>query len=127
MGVPKKTGFDSRPISVGSVLLRAWNRTLLKHCPQSPKGRWYGRKDCSVAHAAADFFCVGLRHFAEPDLSKAFDHLWPPLAEEALTIGHASTHGQGAPSGVAGSDLFRLSRPRCATFRVIGHLRNLGL
>eukprot|EP00439_Symbiodinium_sp_Y106_P078548 s640_g17.t1 len=85
VGITKKTEFDSRPISVGSVLRRAWHRTLLKQCPEPPKGQWCGRKNCSVAHATADFFSANLSDFAESDLSKAFDHLWPPLAEEALT------------------------------------------
>ena len=85
VGIPKKTEFDSRPISVGSVLLRAWHKTLLKQCPEPPKGQWCGRKNCSVAHATADFFSANLGHVAESDLSKAFDHLLPPLAEEALT------------------------------------------
>ena len=105
VGVPKKTEFDSRPISVGSVLLRAWHRTLLKHCPQPPKGQWCGRKNCSVAHATADFFSAGLKHFAESDLSKAFDHLWPPLAEEALTQ-------LGAPQRIAEGALTQLGAPQ---------------
>ena len=84
VGVPKKSEYDSRPISVGSVLVRAWHRAMLSCCPAPPVGQWCGKKNSSVVKATADFFAANTVHVAETDLSKAFDHLWPSLAEVAL-------------------------------------------
>ena len=85
VGIPKKTPFDSRPISVASVLLRTWHSALLSICPCPPAGQWCGQPETSVIHATANFFAADPCHIAETDLSKAFDHLWPEVASTALT------------------------------------------
>ena len=39
VGIPKRSPNDSRPISVGSNLLRVWHRCLLHQMPGPPSGR----------------------------------------------------------------------------------------
>lgn len=84
VGITKKSIFDSRPISIASLLVRAWHRALLKNCPAAPTGQWCGRAKTSVVDATADFVAARPKHVAETDLTKAFDHLWPSLAEHAM-------------------------------------------
>lgn len=84
VGITKKSIFDSRPISIASLLVRAWRRALLKNCPAAPTGQWCGRAKTSVVDATADFVAARPKHVAETDLTKAFDHLWPSLAEHAM-------------------------------------------
>ena len=83
-GIPKKSPFASRPISVGSVLARAWHKTLLKVLPAPPTGQWCGVQETSVVSATASLLAESPTAMAEFDLSKAFDHLWPELAAAAL-------------------------------------------
>ena len=84
VGITKKSIFDSRPISIASLLVRAWRKALLKNCPAAPTGQWCGRAKTSVVDATADFVAARPIHVAETDLTKAFDHLWPSLAEHAM-------------------------------------------
>ena len=105
---PKKTRFDSRPISVASALLRTWHSALLCTCPQPPEGQWCGRSNTAVTHATASFFAAQPAHIAETDLSKAFDHLWPEVAPTALTY-------LGAPCTVVGTVFHAWRGPRVCT------------
>ena len=84
VGITKKSIFESRPISIASLLVRAWRKALLKNCPAAPTGQWCGRAKTSVVDATADFVAARPIHVAETDLTKAFDHLWPSLAEHAM-------------------------------------------
>lgn len=90
LGFPKKTAEDSRPISVASTLVRAWHKCLLNQCGQPPPGQWCGKPGSSVTTAAANFFESNPIDFAETDLTKAFDHLSPVLAQHALN--HFGAH-----------------------------------
>jgi len=84
-GIPKPATDESRPISVGSIWLRAWHRALLEAFPEPPRDQWCGRKGCGVITATADFLARKGRAGAELDLSKAFDTLDHRLLAEALT------------------------------------------
>ncbi|CAE7804221.1 GAPC1 [Symbiodinium sp. CCMP2592] len=75
VGIPKSTSYDSRPISVGSSLLRVWHKALLRRCPPPPRGQWCGRQHTSVVHATANYLASQPGAVAETDLSKAFDSL----------------------------------------------------
>ena len=108
VGIPKKTPFDSRPISIASVLLRLWHSSLLRICPHPPEGQWCGKINTAVTHATASFFAAEPAHIAETDLSKAFDHLWPAVATSALKY-------LGAPSTVVGTVHHAWHGPRVCT------------
>lgn len=84
VGIPKKSQWISRPISVGSVLVRAFHKGLLAMCPAPPPGQFCGKKGVCVQHAFADMLASCPRHIVELDLAKAFDHLWPQLAETSM-------------------------------------------
>ena len=94
LGIPKKTSFDSRPIAIGSLLVRTSHKALLKVLPPVPYGQFCGRAKTSVTTATASYLCSKPQHVAETDLSKAFDSLLPELVETAFTH-------QGAPKHVA--------------------------
>ena len=108
VSIPKKTLFDSRPISIHSVLLRLWHSSLLRICPHPPEGQWCGKINTAVTHATASFFAAEPAHIAETDLSKAFDHLWPAVATSALKY-------LGAPSTVVGTVHHAWHGPRVCT------------
>ena len=82
--IPKKTSFDSRPIAIGSLLLRTWHKSLLNILPLVPHGQFCGRSKTSVATATASYLSSRPHHVAGTDLSKAFDSLVPELVETAL-------------------------------------------
>ena len=84
LGIPKRTAFDSRPISIGSLLVGT--------CHAVPYGQYCGRHNMSVTIATASYLSSRPEHVAETDLSRAFDSLFPELAETALTH-----HGAPAP------------------------------
>ena len=52
-GLPKKSAFDSRPISVVSCLARAWHKALFKGFPPQPDAQWSGTHKESVTTATA--------------------------------------------------------------------------
>lgn len=83
-GIPKRSPYESRPISVGSCLLRVWHKALLRRCPPPPSGQWCGRQNTSVVHATANYLASRPCAVAETDLSKAFDSLAPEVASVAL-------------------------------------------
>ena len=84
VGITKKTSFDSRPISIASLLVRSWHKALFKKCPAMPAGQWCGKAKTSVVDATANFVAARPKLVAETDLTKAFDHLWTSLAEHAM-------------------------------------------
>ena len=69
-GVPKRGSEESRPIAVGSVLLRAWNKALLSLLPPTPQGQWGNRKKSSVIHATEDWIKAPGTSGVELDLAK---------------------------------------------------------
>ena len=83
-GVPKRGSEESRPIAVGSVLLRAWNKALLSLLPPTPQGQWGNRKKSSVIHATEDWIKAPGTSGVELDLAKAFDTVNWGAAREAL-------------------------------------------
>ena len=88
--VPKRDSEDMRPIAVGSILLRAFQRVVLSLLPDLPEGQWGGRKHVSVVHAVLNWWAHPGSQGAELDLSKAFDTVQWPAAAAALL--HAGTH-----------------------------------
>ena len=73
VGIPKRASDESRPIAVSSIILRCWNKAVLKVLPPLPADQWAGRKETSVAHATADWLAHPGQCGAEIDLQKAFD------------------------------------------------------
>eukprot|EP00973_Karenia_brevis_P085060 11805191-Karenia_brevis.AAC.1 len=57
-GMPKKNDFLSRPISVGSHLVRAWHRALHTKFPLPRPYQWAGRANTSVVDATANWLSV---------------------------------------------------------------------
>ena len=88
VGIPKRTSLDSRPISVASVLVRAWHKALLSLFPEQPQSQWAGRRGVSCLHAIAAFLATPKTGVAELDLSKAFDTVDHSVADIAM-----QTHG----------------------------------
>ena len=85
VGIPKKVPTEPRPPLAWPAL---WCAFGTQHCCASLR-KDNGAEDrilTSVTHATASFFARNLYHIAETDLSKAFDHLWPPVACQALTF-----------------------------------------
>ena len=85
VGIPKRTSLDSRPISVASVLVRAWHKALLSLFPEQPQSQWAGRRGVSCLHAIAAFLATPKTGV---DLSKAFDTVDHSVADIAM-----QTHG----------------------------------
>ena len=71
--IPKRNSEDSRPVAVGSILLRSFNKVLLGLLPCPPSGQWGGRVGVSVTHATLNWLEHPGSVGAELDLSKAFD------------------------------------------------------
>ena len=88
VGLPKR-GSGSRPISIGSCLLRAWHRAILSSLfSAAPQGQW-ACKGGSVLAATAAFLTTPASAVAEIDLAKAFDSTTPLL--KLLCSGMACT------------------------------------
>ena len=86
VGIPKRASDESRPIAVSSILLRCWNKAMLKILPPLPDDQWAGRKETSVAHATADWLAHPGQCGAEIDLQKAFDSVNWGVARAALSF-----------------------------------------
>ena len=85
VGIPKKSPDASRPISVGSTLVRAWHKALLHQFPPAPHGQWGGVKGTSVIQATAHWLAAPKHAGAELDLSTAYDTIPHATAYRALT------------------------------------------
>ena len=83
--VPKRDSEDSRPVAVGSVLLRAFHKVLLQFLPLVPDGQWGGRKGVGVVHATISWLSHPGTVGTELDLSKAFDLVHWDVAKTALS------------------------------------------
>ena len=71
--IPKRNSEDSRPVAVGSILLRSFSKVVLSLLPCPSSGQWGGRAGVSVTHATLNWLVehpgsVGV----ELDISKAF-------------------------------------------------------
>ena len=84
VGIPKKHSNDSRPIAVGSCLVRAWHRTLTKQLPATPTEQWCGKQGLSATQATAHWWQSAGTAGAEMDLAKAFDSVAIQVADAAL-------------------------------------------
>ncbi len=71
--MPKRNSEDSRPVGVGSILLRSFNSIVLNLLPCPPSGQWGGRIGVSDTHATVDWLDHPGSVGAGLDLSKAFD------------------------------------------------------
>jgi hypothetical protein len=82
--LPKKDTI--RPISVGSIIVRAWHRALLTCCfpPCSDASQLGGRKGNSVVTAVADWLATDLDCGAELDQASCFDSICQATAAQAL-------------------------------------------
>ena len=58
VGIPKRGSEDGRPIAVGSVVVPAWHRVLIRQMPELPEGQWCGRRGVSVVQAKADWLAA---------------------------------------------------------------------
>ena len=83
VGICKKTDMDSRPISVGSVLVRSWHRSLHKLFPPPSASQWAGRHKTSVLQATAHWLSAPKVAGHELDLKAAYDSVTIDLAYTA--------------------------------------------
>ena len=88
VGIPKRTEAATRPIAVASSLVRAFNRAILKRCPEPPEGQQCGVSGQSAVTATLQWLAVRAQRGAELDLRRAFDTIDHRLAGCA-----ASTYG----------------------------------
>jgi hypothetical protein len=84
VGVPKRNPLDSRPICVASVIIRAWNRTLLHMLPPLPPEQFGER---GVHAAIASWLLAEGQAGGEIDLEKAFDTVAHGAGAESLRFG----------------------------------------
>lgn len=106
VGIPKHGSDDSRPIAVGSCIIRAWHRALLEQLLGMPEGQWCGRQGSGVVEATANWLASPGDAGAELDLAKAFDTIDPSVAAAALEF-------FGTPIEVVALLRAAWSGPRC--------------
>ena len=81
VGIPKRGCDDSRPISVGSVLARAWHAALFADLPEPEPEQWAER---GVVRSTASWAAAPGKAGAEVDMSKAYDAISHDAAAAAL-------------------------------------------
>ena len=104
VGIPKGEN-DSRPISVGSIWMRAWHHCLLACFPPCDDSDWCCRRGASVIRGTADWLSAEKDCGAEHDLSKAFDS----LDHDVLRAAFAEMH---LPPRVIGTLMNAWTAPR---------------
>ncbi len=77
---PQAGSDESRPIAVGSCILRAWHRAVLAQLP----GQRCGRRGSGVLQATADWVAAPGEEGTELDVAKAFHSVVPTVATTAL-------------------------------------------
>ena len=84
-GIPKRNPDEARPISVASVLLRAWLNACSDAMPTPDVDQWACKKGSSVLSATPSWLaaCADAVEGAEVDLEKAFDNIEHTIAEQA--------------------------------------------
>ncbi|CAK0854812.1 unnamed protein product, partial [Prorocentrum cordatum] len=84
-GIPKNED-DSRPIAVGSCILRLWPSALAGAAPEPPTHQWSRRRATSATHAISSRLhsCTLSGAGSEHDLSKARDNIDFAIAEDAF-------------------------------------------
>ena len=86
VGIPKKDSKQSRPIGVGSAILRSWLSACEPSLPEPEEDQYSCKKGCTVVHAACEwlFSCETGHCGCERDLSKCYDMVAHKVAEVAI-------------------------------------------
>jgi hypothetical protein len=83
VGIPKRTG-GFRPIAVGAVVLRVWQRLLLAALPEPSPRQHCGKPGSSAVTATASWLTAGGKGGIEYDLETAYDRIFHSVATVAL-------------------------------------------
>ena len=105
VGIPKKDENESRPIGVGSYLLRSWLSTLAGSLPEVDEDQWACRKLTSVVHATCSWLAADCDEGAETDLSRAYDNIDHGIAAASFEAG-------GVPEAATAMCCFAWAGPR---------------
>ncbi len=83
-GIPNWGTDDARPVAVGSVICRAWHRTLLRWALPLPDRHVGGQPGSSVPLSCASWFHAPVDAGSESDMRKAFDSVDHLVARAAV-------------------------------------------